>query len=291
MRAHCDGCGIRCGGVVAELRTYLEQKLLRVVVRTADSPAFLANRIGFQFINEALLCAERRADNGGVDYVDAILGPFTGRAMAPIATADFVGLDTHAAIVANLLENTRDWANASFALPGYVASLIGDGRLGRKSGGGLYRLVHEDGGRRRMEVWDVASGSYRGVLAYAFPFAEGMRACLSEGDYDGALRCLLGNSSAEAEICASFLLKYVVYSLYAAREVAGDVRAADDAMAMGFNWCPPLALLGALRRVTDVGRLIWERLPDVSEAVDVEALLAAAGPSAYDYRRFFRTGR
>ena len=73
-----------------------------------DSPAFLGNRIGFQFINEALQYAEKYKFNGGIDYIDAILGPFTGRAMSPLVTANFVGLDVHKAIVDNLYENTRD---------------------------------------------------------------------------------------------------------------------------------------------------------------------------------------
>lgn len=45
---------------------------------------------------------------GGVDYIDAIIGPFTGCSMAPITTADFVGLDVHKTIVDNLYELTDD---------------------------------------------------------------------------------------------------------------------------------------------------------------------------------------
>lgn len=55
-------------------------------------------------MNEALQYAERYADNGGIDYVDALLGPFTGRTMPPITTADFTGLDVHKAIVDNIYE-------------------------------------------------------------------------------------------------------------------------------------------------------------------------------------------
>ena len=82
-----------------ELKDYLQNTLYRTVVEVKDSPAFLGNRIGFQFINEALQMADKYRDNGGIDYIDAILGPFTGRAMAPLATSDFVGLDVHKAIV------------------------------------------------------------------------------------------------------------------------------------------------------------------------------------------------
>ena len=86
-------------GLLAELESYLKSRLLRTVVVVKDSPAFLANRIGFQFINQAMQYAKKYKDNGGIDYIDAILGPFTGRNMAPLVTADFVGLDIHKAIV------------------------------------------------------------------------------------------------------------------------------------------------------------------------------------------------
>ena len=62
----------------AELKIYLSDTLRRTVAESKDLPAFLGNRIGFYVINEALIYAERYQDNGGVDYIDAILGPFTG---------------------------------------------------------------------------------------------------------------------------------------------------------------------------------------------------------------------
>lgn len=86
----------------AELHEYLEKKLFRTVVEVKDRPAFLGSRIGFQFINNAIQSAEKYRDNGGIDYIDAILGSFTGRSMAPLVTSDFVGLDVHKAIVDNI---------------------------------------------------------------------------------------------------------------------------------------------------------------------------------------------
>ncbi len=56
-----------------KLKEYLKTTLRRTVVEVKDSPAFLGNRIGFQFINEALQYAEMYKDNGGIDYIDAIL--------------------------------------------------------------------------------------------------------------------------------------------------------------------------------------------------------------------------
>lgn len=272
-----------------ELHNYLENVLYRTVVEVKDSPAFLANRIGFYLINEALQYADYYRDSGGIDYLDSIIGPFTGRQMAPIATADFVGLDVHKAIVDNLHENTSDYANESFVLPSYVQSLINENRLGRKTKEGLYKLIKYDNGLRRQTVFDIASGQYRDKLNYTFPFAEEMKASFATGDYEDAFRCLVSNRSIEAEICLGFLLRYIVYSLYAAEEVADSVSAADDVMATGFNWCPPLAMYHALSSVADVRDLIRERIPAVEEQVNIDHLLSKVQLSKYDYRKFFKS--
>lgn len=275
----------------AELKEYLSKKLRRTVVEVKDSPAFLGNRIGFQFINEALQYAEKYKDNGGIDYIDALLGSFTGRTMAPINTSDFVGLDVHKAIVDNLYDNTHDYAHETFVLPEYVQKLVSDGKLGRKSGGGLYKLIKYDNGFRRQTVYDINTGLYRDVIPYAFPFADKMKKYIAEGDYSKAFERLVNNHSQEAEICLSFLLKYIIYSLYATEEVGYNVEAADDVMATGFNWCPPLAMYEALSAVADVPSLIKERLPEICQRIDVDHYLADIRPSTYDYRRYFKSGR
>lgn len=275
----------------AELRDYLKNKLRRTVVEVKDSPAFLGNRIGFQFINEALQYAEKYKDNGGIDYIDALLGSFTGRAMAPLATSDFVGLDVHKAIVDNIYENTHDYAHETFVLPAFASKLVAEGKLGRKSGGGLYQLVKYENGLKRQTVYDINTGLYRDVIPYVFPFADKMKRRIAEGDYLKAFERLINNHSQEAEICLSFLLKYIVYSLHATEEVGYEITAADDVMATGFNWCPPLAMYQAISTVADVPQLIRERLPIICQKIDVDRLLADVKPSKYDYRIYFKSGR
>ncbi|MBR1431792.1 3-hydroxyacyl-CoA dehydrogenase family protein [Ruminococcus sp.] len=274
-----------------ELKAYLKDKLFRTVVEVKDSPAFLGNRIGFQFINEALQYADKFKDNGGIDYIDAILGSFTGRSMAPLVTSDFVGLDVHKAIIDNVYANTNDYARDTFILPDFVLKLVEEKKLGRKTGMGLYQLVRYDNGFKRNTVLDIYTGLYRDVIPYVFPFADKMRKYINEGDYNKAFERLVNNHSQEAEICLSFLLKYIVYSLYATEEVGYTIEAADDVMATGFNWCPPLAMYQALSTVADVPVLIKERLPEICEKVDIEKLLADVKPSKYDYRLYFKSGR
>ncbi len=273
------------------LEAYLRDRLHRTVVEVKDSPAFLGNRIGFQFINEALKYAEKYKDNGGIDYIDALIGPFTGRTMAPLATSDFVGLDVHKAIVDNIFENTNDYAHETFVFPTFASQLVAEGKLGRKSGGGLYQRIQYENGLTRQTVYDINTGRYRDVIPYAFPFADDMQRQIAEGDYVKAFQGLVNNHSQEAEICLSFLLKYIVYSLYATEEVGYEITAADDVMAAGFNWCPPLAMYQALSTVSDVSKLIKTRLPEICSKVDVDQLFVDVKPSEYDYRIYFKSGR
>lgn len=277
--------------ILEGLKGYLGKVLFRTVVEVKDSPAFLGNRIGFQFINEALQYADRYKDNGGIDYIDAILGTFTGRAMAPIATSDFVGMDVHKAIVDNIYQNTEDYAHETFLLPEFFQKLVAGNRLGRKTKGGMFQLIRYENGWKRQTVYDISTGTYRDVIPYAFPFADRMKKYLSEGDYAKAFSQLVENHSSEAEICLAFLLKYIMYSLYAANEVGFTTEAADDVMAAGFNWCPPLAMYQAISSVADVAALVRERLPEVCQKVDVDRLLAVIMPSKYDYRLYFKSGR
>lgn len=277
--------------VYEELKQYLKKVLFRTVVEVKDSPAFLGNRIGFQFINEALQYSEKYKDNGGIDYIDAILGAFTGRSMAPLVTSDFVGLDVHKAIVDNIYHNTNDYAHETFVLPIFVQQLIDEKKLGRKSGCGLYRLIRYDNGLKRKTVFDINTGLYRDVIPYAFPFAEKMKKSIADGEYLRAFATLVDNHSQEAEICLSFLLKYIIYSIYATYEVGDGIEAADDVMATGFNWCPPLAMYSALSSIVDVSELVKRRLPDICSKIDINHYLAEIRSSKYDYRPFFKSGR
>lgn len=272
-----------------DLKKYLTDTLFRTVAESKDLPAFLGNRIGFYFINEALIYAERYQDNGGIDYIDAILGPFTGRTMPPITTADFVGLDVHKAIVDNIYENTNDYVHEKFVLPEFVQKLIDKGYLGRKRGQGLYKLIKGDNDYKRMMVWDIKEGGFRDVIKYTFPFALKMKEYLKVGDYDKAIQELINNHSLEADICLRFLLRYIVYSLYTAEHVGYDLRVADDVMATGFTWCPPFAMMEAFTRVCDLGALMKERLkPEILSNVDIDHIIAEQIKSKYDYRIYFK---
>lgn len=274
------------------LKSYLRDKLLRTVIEVKDAPAFLGNRIGFQFLNRALQYAEQYRDSGGIDYVDAILGPFTGRMMAPIATVDFVGLDVHKAIVDNVLQNVNDYAKADFVLPEYCQTLIDAGRLGRKRREGLYKLVISEDGSRALMVYDILTGAYRQRSGYELAFVDQVVAYMSVGAYARAARTIVDDETVEGRLCLSMMLDYIAYSLFAARQVGQSAHDADSAMATGYNWCPPLALYEFLSLAGNVDTLMEERLaPGAYAVVARDALLGDIEKSRYDFRPFLKAKR
>ena len=113
----------------------------------------------------------------------------------------------------NIFENTNDYAHDTFVMPSFASKLVEEGKLGRKSGGGLYQHLKYDNGLKRQTVYDINTGLYRDVIPYVFPFADKMKRRIQEGDYQKAFEILVNNQSQEAQICLTFLLKYIVYSL------------------------------------------------------------------------------
>ena len=167
--------------------------------------------------------------------------------------------------------------------------LIDQKKLGRKAGEGLYKLVRNDSGDKRLLVYDIKAGIYRDVINYSFPFALEMKKYLKVGEYDNALRVLIENHSQEADICLRFLLRYIVYALYTAEHVGYDLKVADDVMATGFTWCPPFAMMDAFSNVCDLALLMKTRLkPEIVTQVDIDHIIAEHQRSKYDYRPFFK---
>lgn len=105
---------------------------LPVVVK--NSPGFVANRIQFALVREALLCLEEGV--ASAEDIDAIVSSSFGIRLAvlgPLANADLGGLDTYRSI----LDFLSDRLGERFAIPAALDALVASGRLGVKSGSGI----------------------------------------------------------------------------------------------------------------------------------------------------------
>jgi 3-hydroxyacyl-CoA dehydrogenase len=259
--------------LVTAMVEMLERRFGRVVTHCKDMPAFAGNRVGFKVLNE---CAQLASEHG-VAFIDYLIGPYTGRAMPPLATIDLVGWDVHRAIVDNVRANTRDEAHAAFQLPAYVAELIEKGHLGNKTPerGGFYRRTKEDGKTINL-VLDPKSGTYRSSAdqkVAPLPFVEKMRQLHNTGRYADAFKVFLDAKGAEADLARKVVLGYVSYALnrVGENEVVREASDVDKIMGFGFNWAPPTVLADVIGTKETIAAIDKAGLP-------VPKVLAGAKP-------------
>jgi 3-hydroxyacyl-CoA dehydrogenase len=256
----------------------LTKRLGRKVIITKDRPAFVGNRVGFKVLNEvAQLAAEH-----GVAYMDYLVGPQTGRAMAPLATVDLVGWDVHKAIVDNVHQNCEDEAHACFKLPAYMEKGISEGRLGDKTPerGGFYRKAGKD-----TLVLDPKTGSHAPLKRPApLEFVEKMKSLNHVGCYREAMTALREARGADADLCRRVVLGYVSYGLNRVGEVAASAADVDSIMSTGFNWAPPTAivdLIGARETIAMLTGLGLAVPPVLEQAARDNAKMFAGGVLEY----------
>lgn len=263
-----------------DLKKYLENKLFRSVIIVKNEPAFIGNRIGFKFMNEALQYAEKYKEQGGVDYIDAILGSYTGRNMPPIKTADFVGLDIHKAIVDNIYSETEGEEKESFKLPEYVNKLIKNNKLGVKVNEGLYKKDNS-----KTFVYDIKTGKYREKNKYNFEFKNKAISNFKKANYIEGFNHIIEDTTEESKICLTFLLKYIIYSIEIAQKFGEKISDCDIAMATGFNWIPPLSLIKALGGKKETIKLCQKYLDNNQ---NYEALFQSIKDSNFDFRKYIK---
>src|SRR5581483_3479064 len=241
-------------GVVKSTVAILTRRLGRKVIITRDRPAFVGNRVGFKVLNEvAQLAAEH-----GVAYIDYLIGPHTGRAMAPLATIDLVGWDVHKAIVDNVYENCRDEARECFKLPAFMEKGIAAGDLGDKTPerGGFYKKQGKE-----IFALDPATGSHAPLRKpEPIEFVEKMKSFNRVGRYRDAMAAMREARGRDADLCRRVVLGYVSYGLNRVGEVAEAPRDVDTIMSYGFNWAPPTAIVDLIGPAETIRMLTELRL-------------------------------
>jgi 3-hydroxyacyl-CoA dehydrogenase len=216
-------------------------RLGRAMVRTADTAGFAGNRIGFKVLNECAILAEEH----GPLLIDELVGPYTGRAMTPLATIDLVGWDIHRAIVDNIYELAPDEAHETLKLPAYMAELMEKGVLGRKTGGGFFGK--DDGGGRI--VLDPKTQKYSPKSAVARPdlaFIDTISNLHRVGRYVDGMKAFAEATGPYAAIAQKVIAGYISYSFHRVGEVTDDISGIDRIMGFGFNWAPPSVLVDTI---------------------------------------------
>jgi 3-hydroxyacyl-CoA dehydrogenase len=242
-------------GLLDFIELYSEKKLGRKMIRTADRAGFAGNRVGFKVLNEAAQLAEEH----GPLLIDRLVGPYTGRAMTPLATVDLVGWDIHRAIVDNIYKNAPDEVHATLRLPGYMAQLIEKGTLGTKSGGGFFKTEN-----KQTLVLDPKSGSYRPASEIKLPdlsYIKQIAALHRDGRYGEAMQAFAAAPGEYAALARKLVAGYISYAFHRVGEVTETIAGIDDIMGFGFNWAPPSVLVDTLGLAATVKMIEDSKLP------------------------------
>jgi 3-hydroxybutyryl-CoA dehydrogenase len=120
--------------LVVDLAVELARDWGKTPVLCRSTPGFVVNRIARPFYGEAQRLVEARAADPGT--IDAVLREAGGFPMGPFQLSDLVGQDVNLAVTRSVWERT--FHDPRYAPTVYQQSLLDAGRLGRKSGHGVF---------------------------------------------------------------------------------------------------------------------------------------------------------
>jgi 3-hydroxyacyl-CoA dehydrogenase len=105
----------------------------KTAVEVPDQAGFVVNRLLFPYLFDAVRFMEQTGMEAG--EVDTCMKLGAGHPMGPLALLDFVGLDVCKAIGDALYaDSSEDYQKP----PELMVTMVGEGKLGRKSGQGFY---------------------------------------------------------------------------------------------------------------------------------------------------------
>jgi len=248
--------------IVDFMKDFLTTKLRRIVIPVRNTVAFAGNRLAFVLFSRITTLTREF----GVEMMDYLIGPYTGRLLPPLATLDLVGLDIHKAIINSLNTNTNDEFHSWLAMPGYINTMIQRNLLGNKTRGGFYKKL-ESG---RFVFLDPVSCDYIPAIEPHVAFVEKAKHFTRMGMYKEAFDAILSAQGKEAEIVKDILCAYVAYSYLLVGEVTDSqmgIEGIDSVMSYGFNWAAPSVIVEVLGGCKQAAKLLAERKLPVSPAL------------------------
>ena len=111
----------------------LAAELGKTVVQSRDRAGFIVNRVLMPMINEAFFALEENLASAG--DIDEAMKIGTNQPMGPLALADYIGLDTCLFIMNVMFEGL---GKTKYRPAPLLAKLVTEGRLGKKSGHGVF---------------------------------------------------------------------------------------------------------------------------------------------------------
>ena len=250
--------------VIDTLAGFLDEKLGKGVVWAKDTVNFIANRIGCFWMLAGMNEADAIFEAGmNIEEIDAAMSAPVGVPPTGLyGLLDLVGLDVLGLVAENLKQNlpAGDSAGRTYAkLPAAVASMLERGQVGRKAGGGFYRMSKTADGGRLKETFDLTTGDWRESRPVSLP------------DGRDTIDGLLFGDDAISRYSWKVMGATLLYAADLVPEIADDVVNVDRAMRWGFNWRQgPFEMLDSLgpRKVIERLRADGQPVPHMLQVLE-----------------------
>ena len=222
--------------IMDQLADYNDRILGKGVVRCADTPGFLGNRVGvFALqvgIDEAMRC------NLTVEQADAIMGRPMGIPKTGVfGLYDLIGIDLMSDVVDSLASTLPegDAFHAVSAKNDMIAAMIANGFTGDKGNGGFYTEA-ADGTKmaRPLTGAGAALAEYR-PAATDLPDAA-QQAATAAATRGEPLDAILDGNDDCTRFARRVLGRVLAYAAHLIPHVTQTPQDIDDAMKLGFNW-------------------------------------------------------
>jgi len=234
------------------LLDFLGKKLGKGVVHAKDTVNFIGNRIGCYWILAGLHKGKIARQEGlNIETIDALMSTPMGFPPTGLyGLADLIGLDVMGLVAANLVENLpQDDSGREFtSLPAEEQAMLDDGQLGRKTGGGFYRVTKNDDGSKLKETFNPDTKQW------AVAQTSTLDAAHSE------FKSLMFSNDEQGRIAWDVMSATLCYAADLVPEIADDIVNVDRAMRWGFAWARgPFEMLDALGPQDVIERLNSEQ--------------------------------
>jgi 3-hydroxyacyl-CoA dehydrogenase len=263
---------------MATIAHFCDQRLGKTIVRSHDTPNFIANRIGTFSMGNAIRLMQEQGLT--IEEVDALTGSALGwPKTGTFRLGDMVGIDVLAHVANNFAAQAAAIKDerAEVVLAPFIGKMIERKWLGDKVGQGFYKKAGKDAeGRDLRHVLDWQTLDYKPATRPKFPAIE----MAKNVESTGARVAQLLHADARTDKAARFYWPLLTELFtYAANRVsntgdepADNIVEIDKAMKTGFNWeLGPFEMFDAAGVRATVEKMRAEGAPI---AANVEKLLA-----------------
>ena len=242
--------------ILSTIQDFADRRLGKGVVRTKDTPNFIANRIGSFF--GGTVAKTMVEEDFTIEEVDALTGPLIGLPnSASFRLLDIVGLDVWAFVGSNLYEAVPNdpWRDRFLPLD-FEQKMIAEKWLGEKTGQGFYKRAGK-GDNKEILVLNWKTLEYSPLQKPRFPAVEAARNIEDLGE---RLRTLVRGEDRAGQFLWKLFSDLFLYSAEMIPEISDRIVEVDRAMRWGYaNKLGPFELWDTLGFVDVVTRLETER--------------------------------